>query len=410
MRVVFTGQTGTEKSGVIQRLREHSLRKLGLSAGCDSEAAKRLIASYSIEQTITPERDYFIKYLGYDSEAFQRDKWSQAMRHILDGIEAQKPEHCFLQMHSVYYRKGWYFNLIDPDLIREFHPDLFISLIDDSFNMWKRVVVRDQNRHDMSYLRLRDIYVWRSVEVMMTDLLAREMVSRKTGEGAVIRPERPSSYIVAVKHPVGMLHNLLFESETRLTVYFSVPITNIRNEKGNVTEVNDAIARLGEKFTLFSPLAIDERILLNFLARDGRESSGTLCVQAGDRWPLVPGETYLQADVLPEDYPIVLDRAEVAEIATEIDQQIRRRDYRLIDDCDCVIVYRPNWGGRLSRGVTAEVLYASQHSGKVIPIHAFSPVSDTEAARESPFDPDQAIVHQSLDSLIDGVSKIKKKL
>jgi len=91
-------------------------------------------------------------------------------------------------------------------------------------------------------------------------------------------------------------------------------------------------------------------------------------LSAQDRWT-IPAELTLCREP-SRDFHLNTD--ELNEIAkhsegerTVIDRTIRDRDFRLIDQCDCVVVYRPQFQkGEWSGGTKAEVAYA-RHKGRV---------------------------------------------
>jgi len=86
------------------------------------------------------------------------------------------------------------------------------------------------------------------------------------------------------------------------------------------------------------------------------------------------------ADVISEEaqdsvFPIDIKISEIQEVAEKkttpqgedpsvIDNHIRERDFRLIDQSDTMVAFRPNISGTITGGVTAEANYASQINPK----------------------------------------------
>lgn len=60
------------------------------------------------------------------------------------------------------------------------------------------------------------------------------------------------------------------------------------------------------------------------------------------------------------------------EIKSDVEENIVTRDFRLIDQVNCLVAYRPSWLGRVSSGVSEELRYArySAKSNRCAYIHA----------------------------------------
>ena len=54
--------------------------------------------------------------------------------------------------------------------------DLFITFIDDVYDIWWRLRRRKEQFQPSGVLRFRDVLAWRSIEIMMTDTLAAHLV------------------------------------------------------------------------------------------------------------------------------------------------------------------------------------------------------------------------------------------
>jgi hypothetical protein len=95
-------------------------------------------------------------------------------------------------------------------------------------------------------------------------------------------------------------------------------------------------------------------------------------------------------------------------VLRDLDNIIRYKDYRYIQQSDAVVAYRPFMGKTLSRGMFAEINYALNTAHKRVFIHW--PEEDWEPGIESPFDPSLGVVERSLDRLIKDLEAYEEEL
>ena len=107
--------------------------------------------------------------------AYQLAAWKRAGQAIAERIEADDPRHSLIAAHLTYYTSGRQFSLIDLPTIRRWRPDCIITLVDDMLDIHSALAQRDAQRHTNFRLRLREILGWRSAEIAMSDLLARNL-------------------------------------------------------------------------------------------------------------------------------------------------------------------------------------------------------------------------------------------
>ncbi|MFB3096595.1 MAG: hypothetical protein ACE1YX_02760, partial [Nitrosopumilaceae archaeon] len=139
--------------------------------------------------------------------------------------------------------------------------------------------------------------------------------------------------------------------------------------------------KLHERFCVYDPLTIDDRVtqmkFQEWKSTGGVNPDDEIEITESDRWALgkdfsLVRET-LKVDSDKSVYPIKLSVAEVKEVAEEkqagsstnasvIDNNIRTRDFRLIDQSDTMVQYRPNISGTISQGMLHEANYASNVS------------------------------------------------
>jgi len=336
MRVIFTGQTGINCDSEV-------LKNLGLFCKKMNDPIEGL-KLYSLNEELESLDIDMISFLDSQNPKTQADIWKKAFNQILSKLKDEDPKHAFLSIHHIFYRYSSFFSPVEWDLIKEFQPDIFITLIDDLYSIWKRIKSRNEESPSESHFCLRELSSWRSAEILMTDLLAKSLSSSKK----IIR-----NYVVAVKHPAQMLHGLIFKPE-KLIVYTAFPITSTRKVPEKVDEINSFRMKLHEKFIVFDPITIDEDILRILLEKQPPKRKETLLVGEKDRWPIPHGWS-LCKDV---DYPIELEANDALEVVQDLKDHIMLRDYRLIEQADCLAGYRPYYERQRSLGVFAEMTYA----------------------------------------------------
>ncbi len=394
MRVLFAGQTGVQKGQVIERLASHARAQNKVPD--DPEMAERFALCLSVEDEIRRDGD-FTGFLNQYSERAQSDRWRVAFERILKRIQGRQPQHVLLSLHTVFQRHSRYFSPVDWKLLREFGPDVVVTLIDDLQSIAYRVRSREEEAPSASYFRLREIAAWRSAEILFADTLASHL----------LREKRLDNLVVAVKHPCATVYGLLFEPQ-RLRVYASFPITTTRAEPDSRAEIDAFRKALHERFVVFDPLTIDEKILeLAFREQFGEDAATTpaqlagKCVKIdeGSRWPIDAGNALCcDAD---GTYPMELDAADVREVVADVNNQIRWRDYRLISTAHCVAAYRPCRKGALSGGVQAELHYANVAAG--VPTFVVFPREDGDP-QESPFS-DAGKICGTVEEIVDALEK-----
>lgn len=414
LTVVFTGHTGLEKRRVLDRLCEFIYSKD--PDWCDLKdipnqsfretREKELAQVYGAEDILDstfltrPARD-------------QQDLWRTTFLKALNRwkYEQPRPKFAFLSLHLTLQSHSQFFSplawRIPPDfedtlvkhLSEDFRPRHCITLIDDVYTVQRRI-----REHGYNF-RLIELLRWRNVEMMMTDLLAQHVIPNECRIEDRERYPFEHSPVIAVRHPTSMLHSFLLAPEIP-RIYASYPISEPRRiaektgSNAPIQEINRFRSALHEKFTVFDPLSIDERpmqilmskapkfeeanlrsVIDEALSKSGKEGidlapelersikahvgvnqSDEIVLRAANMWPGIECETLSGDD--PTDARLSLN--EVEEIATEIgeegseiDRQIRSRDYRMIDQADYIIVYRPTYCRKeWSGGTYHEVLYA----------------------------------------------------
>ncbi|GGP21438.1 hypothetical protein GCM10007981_13260 [Thermocladium modestius] len=338
MRALIAGHSGLNKVGLLNKLREEAEERTGGK-----------VYAVDFDSTLSRGMPYFLD--SYMEK--QRERWYAEFGRLLDELGGSGAQHALIGMHLTYFRHNSYWSLVDVNMLKELKLNALITLIDDAYSVWSRIVQREARERHGVYMRLRDVFIWRTVETMMGDAIA-------TALGV-------PHYVVAIKHPVDTFYKLLFTDLPK--AYLSHPITHVRSNGKAVEEIMQFAKRLRGVAAVFEPTTIDEAII------------GNVVIRKELRWP---------TEVDLDQYPIELNKEEVEEVTAKnpitkrdlIQDQIMKRDYRYIQQSDMVVAYRPRYGGVLSRGVLSEVNLAV-HLGK--PVYVYWSNDDGNAA-ENPFE------------------------
>lgn len=383
-RVLFTGQTGIGYRQAIENVAKLIAKRYSLPEAIDSAKTREFICVANLEEKLKEKgADLNLILDSYDPKVL-RQIAKDAFLSILEDIDAKHPRVVLLSLHTTMFRNGMFHSAQVLDLIQKFAPNLGVTFIDDAYIMWKRVVDRNLRNPSSSYMRLRDILAWRSVEILNSDLAAKLAVVNARGNDDI----EQRNVVLGAKHPVEMLYRLIMEP-WRLMVYASFPISKTRDDPLRRQEINEYREKLSERYIVFDPLTIDE-LILEFALEKTPSDEKYVCLDGSERWPLEDGGSLVPE--LASDYPIKLPKDEVVEVAgakpppdyeTDIGKQIQWRDFRLIRQCDVVAAYRPyKWEKTGSKGVLAEIGHAVTIPRRVIVLHP----DEDEPDAKSPFE------------------------
>jgi hypothetical protein len=355
-RVIFTGQTGIAKVECLQRLASYVLKKEGVEKTWNDPDSLRMVTIIDFEKELQNlmSFDNIAPFLDLEDAREQERIWAQTFDHVIERLREAKPKHVFLSMHASNFRRSRFFPPLDVGKLRSFQPDAIITLIDDIPRIMTRINHREMDGSPTTgtNLRLKELVTWRSVEILLSDIIARNVPIAEAS-----KPLR--NYVVAVNHPISMLFRLLYHKG--VIVYASYPITATRGNPEARKEIDDFRQKLQANYVMFDPLTIDERVLQLKLEQAFPESkrnpeaevSGGITIDMEDRWPIRSDNTLAPPDT--DIWPLKVSAEEVKEVAKDIDNNIRTRDYRLIADSNVTVGYRPHYRGRESQGVVNEI-------------------------------------------------------
>lgn len=397
MRALLAGPSGVNKDLVIANLlaclRRHSHDAPATPAGngpSDADAGDRRVDDsdhHDYAAPLPPPDPHDILIASVEDEfarqggdlpstlaafrpRYQLDAWQRAGQHIAHQLETLDPRHTLITAHLTYYTSGRQFSLLDIPTVRRWRPDCIITLVDDMLDIHAALQRRDADRHTNFQLRLREILAWRSAEIAMGDLLARNLYQQR----------QIPHYVVSVKHPAEMLCRLIFRRRQYPLVYASFPITAVRDTPQLRAAIDAVRAELHRRFIVFDPITLDEGTPQVFEKARAAVAAGRteIAISASEaRWPLdTAAALCAAAPGSPPAYPIILDPKEALEVWDDMENQVRHRDLTMVEQAQCVAAYRINMGGRLSTGMYSELMYASHTAEPARPVLLYADPAD----------------------------------
>lgn len=358
MRVLFTGQSGVRHDQARESLKNAIIE--------NSSYREKDILSRDLGNVITEENNVnWFAFLESEDAEWQDRVCRDATEKVLNEIRSKNPDVSLISTHLCMFRKSRMFTPVDWNLIKEFSPNYAVTLIDDIYTIYSRIKSREESGVSTgSYMRLRELLTWRSIEILMTDRLV-DYLNSHSGDSV--------NYVVSVKHPASMLYKLIFTSDP--IVYAGSSLSEPRKSEEGIKGVNQYREAIHRNFPSFDPTTIDEGILnWKFFNSDNKlkdkyKGSEEVDINESDRFPIYfDGYEPLSSD--RKDYPVKLRVEEVKEVAvppsgqslSDIENQIRSRDYRLIDQSDVMAGYRPYFHGKSSTGLTSELTYVKNNA------------------------------------------------
>jgi adenylate kinase len=393
VRVILAGATGVRKDHLINKILGEVLKQKNLPLDPDNVNSRKYIRYFNLEKEL--EQKYkapLWSFLTNLNEREQHDRWSGTFESIMTEIDRENPRHVLLSMHMTFFQSSRFFTLIDQTKLKLFRPDLFVTLVDDTYAVWQRIVSKSESQEDpgQNYLRLRDIMSWRTVEILVADLVATQLSNK--------------NFILAVKHPVKTLFDLIFNPQKTL-VYASFPISVTREDPIVQKEINSFRQHLHENYIALDPLTIDEKII-QFILREANKKGGAdpslYYLRKESRWAFPKGHSLVDDEDLP--FPVKLKKDEIEEVDRDIEDNVRSRDIRLVSDVDALVGYRPYFGKHVHEGIKTEIDFATLISK---PRFLYFPEDDVEE------DPSafkaKGVEYRKLDDLYSALAKFRPK-
>ena len=373
---LFAGISGIDKKSVVGEIIRRSGRRDGI---LDLDFEEILVGQPSVD---SPDISTF---LDTPSLRAKIDGLNSCFRRVTDEIQrAVGIDDVFLRMHLSYFKNSEVFPPMLPNLFSSMLAQIpgarltVVTLLDDVFTVWQKLRARAEGIYSGTDLRLREIMIWRSLEALRAESIRLHLEGLPEAHAHPMR-----NYLASVRHPYGTFESLAFERNPG-RVYLSYPITSTRGSAEARAEINDFrrdMYTLGRRAraAVFDPVAIDELAIREAYNAAGGDGCEEVRIDRQHRWPLDTD------DAVAEEprWPITIPAQEVREvpgspksgrtIPGDIENQIRSRDYRLVETARIVAAYRPQYMGKKSEGVSAEIRHANETSRRVVVYH---PVAD----------------------------------
>jgi adenylate kinase len=381
LRAVILGIAGIAKREYIDRVRTIACDKNVFPGGAASPRADNFLLVRDVDKELENRKGGYAQYgayLGRTNQDEQQKFWAEVCNEVIGEINKRNPTHAFLLVHAVYFRNKMYRSMINLNLLREFKPTVIVTLIEDSYDVTKRIEDKERTEGTGSRCTFAEALSWRTVETMFGDLLSRNISDRNI-----------EHFVVARKHAPEMVYRLLFERYF-LRVYAAFPISATRHQNKAVSEINAFRKRLCDEFTVFDPVTIDEYPVTRTTPPKVK------------RWPME--NIQLTVDGIRK-----MRVGDFTKLKADILRIIEARDFTLVNQSDCVVAFRPYYGGREdpSKGVDREMLEAHRAGKPVFVVHDDEKDGELTAERKM-FEPiaDATAIKPNLEELLDQIKKM----
>jgi hypothetical protein len=366
LRVIVGGHTGLGKRQVLQRT-------------CDyftSQIPGARIRHYSVE-------DHFRVGTFVDaSPERQASTYLKALEKSLQEIRDEAADIAFLSMHFSFYTAGQFISPFSLDLRNDLNETYLISLLRDAFAPDYCITLIDDiaatkariSRNDYE-IQAQELLAWRDIESMIGDMVATIAIKKEKRATDIPSRKFERSLIISARHPVSFLYKYLVHPEVP-RLYLSFRITGTRTKEAAVAEINHFRELVARKYTVLDPLCIDDMPLL-LMAQEAKNANPLVGSENNERLPfpskirwfidghhtMIGENTDIQVSFSRQELEYVLWHSAIG-AKTRIESQIEKRDYRMIDQCDFAVFYRPQYGKfsiedrDFSGGTRAEWLYA----------------------------------------------------
>lgn len=389
-RILLLGPTGMDKKDVAVRL-----SKLGESQWHYRGGVK----------VVRFEQEYVDKIAGahyqFLNEKIHRQKelWDKAWDNFVTTLNEDASDVIILSMHgAVVWSQYGARVILDPSkVVNDFKPDVIITLIDDVYDMWWRTEHRAQGADYFGRPSLEQLIEVRRVELIVGDQIA-----------AIAGPNC-RHFALAMSHPIDCLSRLAYAPKPTV-VYTCIPITGPREmeaqgDLSGIEEINSFLKEVIDtqlsdntgSLVMICPLTIDE---LPFRGAFAAEKSKALGSGVGLRdflkntdftfdrdklrWPLSGVWSDPMTLGVDKQYQKAIPALLVENVTGLIYTDVGLRDFRLVAQSDCLLVYNPCFReDKISRSVKQEITDASSDSK---PVFAFQdPAKDPKKVFETSY-------------------------
>ena len=373
MRALFTGQTGIDKKSQLQALRDFCARK-----GKSIEAVFNvgdIMYEESRKSGATLKKGKILDLPLAQLGALRRGAFNLIRSHS-SGMS-----NVFVNSHAVFRWNNRLMRAFELPEIKEFQPDVIVTLIDDVEAVKMRLDAFKSSGDlppDTKY-SLKDLLVWREEEMLASEILASVLDIPHYVLGISLEEE------VSLE-PLEVMYHLMFEPWRKKT-YVSYPISDARARPDIWEKVVRYRKLLRAYLTAFDPLMIGEKRLLDLAQQTQNEAEDMECPALGET--------------------VLLSRREVEAIRDDIDGQVVARDLKLIDQSEMLVAYFPAYADGnplIAGGVQSEIEHAEASTKDIVIVW--------EASRDpTPFigQKGDGLLLRSLDELEDYLKSISQR-
>lgn len=402
---LFAGTSGIDKKAVVGEIIRRSGRRDRI---LDLGFEEMLVGQASVD---SPDISTFLDTPSLKSKI---DGLNSCFKLVTDEIRrASGIDDVFLRMHLSYFKNSEVFPPMLPNLFSSMLAQIpgarltVVTLLDDVFAVWQKLRARAEGIYSGTALKLREIMFWRSLEALRAESIRLHLEGLPEVHAHPVR-----TYLASVRHPYSTFESLAFERNPG-RVYLSYPITSTRGSAEARDEINSFrrdMYALGQRAraAVFDPVAIDELAIREAYNAAGGAGCETVRIDESHRWPLGIDDPVAEEP----RWPISIPAQEVREVLEttrsgrtipgDIENQIRSRDYRLVETVRIVAVYRPQYMRKKSEGVAAEIRHANETSRRVVVYHPKA--DDLPGASTHPFGSNATILHAK-DEFMDHLGK-----
>ncbi|HHT9125152.1 MAG TPA: hypothetical protein ACFYD6_04955 [Candidatus Brocadiia bacterium] len=392
MNVLITGQHGVKHEDVADAL----VKQVNEIYGKRGLVGEPIIAHESIERAIKVRVGDDLPVFFRLPTDFERQKiWddvSNVIKLRFEKTHPRPPVHKIISLHAIYYWEGRFFSLINWELLLSLSPTVIVTLIDDIYDIYGRIK-QDQKNGVIGIpggeYSLPVILSWREREILQTFTISKHLYldpeyysDAKTsnlpaGLRHVFHPPI-KHFVISVKQSIQTLYDILFNRK-KLPVYASFPISAPRRKlKSGVLEDKKTAEKIIEdlhnwrsmlhsKFAVFDPIGIDE-------------------LRFGEDYRLIPRINFSVSSpmVSPiDDADSKIRPEELKAVKEQINYQIKERDFQLISQSQCTVMWRPLLWNEAHDGVQQEATYAKAAHKMIFSYH---PSLDNMSQKPFPYE------------------------
>lgn len=231
MKVFVAGISGSNRDKYLEEVVKYAKEKYKKNMGFYSlgklflENAKKYFGNYDEDKILDLP---FHKRAPVIGESFEQ---------IMADMSSKKYDDVIIGCHAGFFWNKVFEKSFLWEKINKLDPDMFVTIIDASKDIKKRLSKRNQWKNQ--HLTEHEISLWQNVEV--NDM-----------EGIAEIRGKPS-FVISTREPPSLLFKLMFKPEFE-PVYASFPMTHYKED---TRKIDRFILKLGDFFAVFNPKSIE---------------------------------------------------------------------------------------------------------------------------------------------------------